>query len=98
MKNSKGEEVKTRWIKLVIFSGTKDIEINKENPKPKPEVEIITNREIAKIVKAGGKIVSIDTHNYGISPIRIVFVIIYEREYPLDAEDILNEEDCPANT
>lgn len=63
----------TRFIKQVIFNSVNDI----------TKMEKIVNEEILKLSKAGGKIISIIPHDYGVSPICKIYTIVYQAEEPI---------------
>lgn len=72
-KNSRPKTLKARYIKPVIFNSVNDID----------NIEGVVNSEIDKLRAAGGSIVSIVPHNYGISPMHLIYDIIYESDHEL---------------
>lgn len=64
---------KARYIKAVIFNSVNDVD----------KVEKEVNTTIDKLRAAGGSIVSIVPHNYGISPMHMIYNIIYESDHEL---------------
>lgn len=65
--------IKARYIKSIVFTSVNDIE----------NIEEIVNGIINRIREAGGSIVSIVPHNYGISPMNMIYDVIYESEREL---------------
>lgn len=63
----------TRFIKQVIFNSVNDI----------TKMEKSVNEEILKLSKAGGKIISIIPHEYGISPVYKIYMIVYQAKEPI---------------
>lgn len=72
-KNSRPKTLKARYIKPVIFNSVNDID----------NIEDVVNAEINKLRASGGSIVSIVPHNYGISPMHLIYDIIYESDHEL---------------
>lgn len=64
---------KARYVKLVICNSINDVD----------KVEKKVNATIDKLREAGGSIVSIVPHNYGISPMHMIYNIIYENDHEL---------------
>lgn len=69
---------KARYIKTVIFNSVNEIS----------NVENSVNSTVDKIRKCGGKIVSIVPHNWGISPMNMIYDIIYEYDHALTSKDL----------
>ena len=70
------ENTRTRFIKTVIFNSLNDID----------KIDTRVNGVIKKIVKKGGKIVSLIPIGWGISPMNLIYNIIYESEEPIDVD------------
>jgi len=62
--------VKTRYIKAIVFSSVNDI----------PKIEETVNSVINELTRQGNKIVSISSNVYGLSPMSLIYNIIYEGE------------------
>lgn len=67
------DKAKSRYIKPVIFNSVNDIS----------KIENRVNKTVDEIKAAGGKIVSIVPYTYGISPMNLIYNIIYECEQAL---------------
>lgn len=65
---------KCRYIKTVIFNSTNDL----------PCIETRVNETIDNIKDNGGNIVSIIPYAFGLSPMNLIYNVIYERHAPLD--------------
>ena len=63
--------MRTRYIKTVIFSSVNDV----------GTIEEAVNKAINKLVSEGNKIVSVTTNVYGLSPMSLIYNIIYEGDY-----------------
>lgn len=63
--------MKTRYLKTVIFSSVNEVNT----------VESRVNAAINQLNKDGGKVVSITSNVYGLSPMSLIYNIIYENEY-----------------
>lgn len=65
--------VKTRYVKLVIINSLNDID----------KIESRVNDTIEDIKRHGGKIVSLLPIGFGLSPMNLIYNIIYESEKPI---------------
>lgn len=72
----KAVENNSRFIKTVIM--TID-EINKDNSI----IEQKVNYAIGNIIDGGGKIINYAPHNFGFSPVLVLYDVIYEAEKPI---------------
>lgn len=73
--------MKSRYIKTIIFTSLNDIR----------KIEKVINNVSHKINSLGGKVISIVPHSWGISPMNLIYDIIYESEKAFVDEDF--EED-----
>ena len=60
----------SRFVKVIDFTYTKSAE----------EIENAVNDEVDKIVKNGGKVVTIFSKTFGLSPMKLIYTIVYESE------------------
>lgn len=73
------ENKNCRWLKTISFTLDKVDDIEEK-----------VNEEIEKINKSGGKIVTIlPPHNAGVSPIKIIYDIVYESEKPITEKEVI---------
>jgi len=70
--------LKGRYIKTVIFSSINDLN----------SIEATVNKEVDRIRNCGGKVISIFSNNWGISPMNLIYTIVYEHEKLLSEEDL----------
>lgn len=75
------KEVKSRYIKPVIFNSVNDVD----------KIEERVNGTVDDIKTAGGKIISINSQLFGISPMNLIYNIIYEREQALPPTEVEGE-------
>lgn len=68
---------KTRYIKTLTFDSINDVK----------NIEPTVNSMIDQLKEAGGKIVSIIPHKFGLSPMYLIYDIIYESESQILIED-----------
>lgn len=64
---------KSRYLKTVIFDTTNDIK----------KIESRVNRTVDVLKENHAKIVSITTNIYGISPMNLIYNIIYEADHEI---------------
>ena len=69
--------MKSRYIKTIIFTSLNDIK----------KIERGINDVSHKINSLGGKVISIVPHSWGISPMNLIYDIIYESERAFIDED-----------
>ena len=74
----KNIQEETRYVKIVIFDSVNAI----------PRMEETVNREIEKIKRLGGKIISIVPHTFGISPAYKLYDIIYQADHAFTDEEL----------
>lgn len=68
---------RSRYLKVVVFNSTNDI----------GRIESTVNHMVDSLKDAHAKIVSITTNIYGISPMNLLYNIIYEADHAIsDAE------------
>lgn len=67
---------RSRYIKTVSFNSINDV----------PNIDKNVNEMVDKIRAAGGAIISIVPHNFGVNPINLIFIIIYEAEHNLESD------------
>lgn len=65
--------IKTRYIKTVIFNSINDIS----------NIESKVNETINYIKEQGGKVISIFSQNWGVSPMNLIYNIVYEHDCEL---------------
>lgn len=65
---------KARYIKTIIFSSVNDIK----------NIEKTVNETVDKLKENGGKVVSIIPHSWGISPMNLLYDIVYESYEPIN--------------
>lgn len=65
---------KARYIKTIIFSSVNDIK----------SIEKTVNETVDKLKENGGKVVSIIPHSWGISPMNLLYDIVYESYEPIN--------------
>lgn len=70
---SETSTVKARYIKPVIFNSLNDID----------KIEARVNKAVDALTQAGGKIVSFVPVGYGLSPMTLIYNIVYESEKPI---------------
>lgn len=70
------DNTKARYIKTVIFDSLNDVD----------KIESRVNGAIGNITKKGGKIVSLLPIEWGISPMNLIYNIIYESEKPIEED------------
>lgn len=75
------KEVKSRYIKPVVFNSVNDVD----------KIEERVNGTVDIIKTAGGKIISINSQLFGISPMNLIYNIIYEREQALPPTEVEGE-------
>lgn len=80
-KESAAKEIKSRYIKPVIFNSVNDVD----------KIEERVNVTVDEIKTAGGKIISINSQLFGISPMNLIYNIIYEREQALPPTKVEGE-------
>lgn len=80
--NKKRQDEKARYVKPVIFNSVNDVD----------KIEPRVNETVDIIKAAGGKIVSINSQLFGISPMNLIYNIIYEREQALPPTELTEEE------
>lgn len=64
---------KARYVKIVNFNSVNDI----------PNVEDSINQTVEHLRENGGKVVSVQINNFGISPMNLMYNIIYEADAPI---------------
>lgn len=69
---------KSRYIKLVIINSVNDLD----------SAENTVNAMVEKLRKAGGAIVSIVPHNFGVNPINLIYNIIYESDHAFTEKEL----------
>ena len=63
--------MKTRYIKTVVFNSINDV----------GTIDETVNKAVNEVTKNGNKVVSIIANVYGLSPMCLIYSIIYEGEY-----------------
>lgn len=76
---------KSRYIKVVSIDSVNDI----------CKIESLVNKNVNRIRDKGGKVVNISTQMYGISPMNLIYTIVYERESEIPEEN--NDERLQGN-
>lgn len=75
MENVGTKSKKARYVKPVMFTvSTAD------------NIERDLNQMIDKLTEAGGKIIAITPHTFGLSPMTLIYNIIYESDHALTKE------------
>lgn len=70
----------SRYLCQLIFNSVNAIQIEEDG---KTSVEKTVNAKLEEIAKKGGKVISITSHTYGISPMNLIYDIIYQAENSL---------------
>lgn len=73
VKDTNEMAVKTRYVKLVVINSLNDID----------KIESRVNNVVEDIKQQGGKIVSLLPIGFGLSPMNLIYNIIYESEKPI---------------
>ena len=69
---------KTRYLKTVTFNSVNDVE----------KIEKTVNITADKLIQAGAKIVSIIPTQFGLSPMNLIYNIIYEHDHALTGMEL----------
>lgn len=75
MRNEKMND-KARYIKTVVFNSLNDVD----------KIEATVNGTIDRIKALDGKIISIVPQSFGISPMHLIYNLIYESDHDLTVE------------
>lgn len=70
----------SRYLCQLIFNSVNAIQIEEDG---KTSVEKTVNAKLEEIARKGGKVISITSHTYGISPMNLIYDIIYQAENSL---------------
>lgn len=70
-------ERKGRYIKTVIFNSLNDVK----------KIETVVNKNIEAIKTGDGTVISIVPHAFGLSPMNLIYNIIYERSMAFEDKE-----------
>lgn len=73
VKDTNETAVRARYVKLVVINSLNDID----------KIESRVNNVVEDIKQQGGKIVSLLPIGFGLSPMNLIYNIIYESEKPI---------------
>lgn len=74
------KDKRTRYIKTVVFNSVNQLDI----------IEKAVNDVTQRIHNAGGIILSITPHNFGVNPIHLIYTIVYDHDHALTEEELEN--------
>ena len=74
------KDKRTRFIKTIVFNSVNQID----------SIENEVNAVTEKIHNAGGIILSITPHNFGVNPFNLIYNVVYDHDHALTDEELNN--------